>query len=202
MVVKHSHWTNMRLVLNKVAADNIADIFSTDWHPNPPPSNVQEKHFKVLTEVMAEIFLQYRLLTETNIIEMDYYHYFLKALHHPTVMGNVSITQLTHLIMLMVYMSFCRQNHYTEHMGNRNAALLKSTVWISQVITFFRTTFSMKGSHNTINPYFKNLPSVVRRIVHVAITRYMEQECTCLNHVLCDIYPTTLTSEVVLPSYQ
>ena len=60
----------------------------------------------------------------------------------------------------------------------------------------------MKGGHQIINPYFKNLPSVVRRNFCVAVIRYMEQECTCQNHVQCDIYSTTLTSEVVLPSYQ
>ena len=202
MVLKHSPWTNMRLVLNKTAADNITDLFPTDWHPKPPLSNVQEKHFKILTEVMTEMFLQCGLLIEADIIEMDHYQDFLKALHHHTIMGNVSTTQLTHFIMLMVYMSFCRLKHYTMHMVDRNAALLKSAVWMSLVIMSFRTTFSMKGSHNTINPYFKNLPSVVRRSVHVVVTRYMEQECTCLNHVQCDVYPTTLTSEVVLPSYQ
>ena len=30
----------------------------------------------------------------------------------------------------------------------------------------------------------------------------MEQECTCQNHVQCDIKPTLLTSQVVLPSYE
>ena len=30
----------------------------------------------------------------------------------------------------------------------------------------------------------------------------MEQECTCQNHVQCDINPTQLTSQVVLPSYE
>ena len=30
----------------------------------------------------------------------------------------------------------------------------------------------------------------------------MEQDFTCQNHVQCDIYPTTLTCDVVLPSYQ
>ena len=117
-------------------------------------------------------------------------------------MCNVSTTQLTHFIMLVVYMPFCRLKHYTMHMVDRNAALLKSTVLMSLVIMSFRTTFSMKGSHNNINPYFKNLPSVVRRSIHVAATRYIEQECTCLSHVQCDIYPTTFISEVVLPSYQ
>ena len=66
----------------------------------------------------------------------------------------------------------------------------------------FRTTFSMRGSHNTINPYFKKLPSVVRISVHVVVTRYMEQECTCQNHVQCDIDPKTLTSKIVLLRYQ
>ena len=60
----------------------------------------------------------------------------------------------------------------------------------------------MKGGHQIINPYFKDLPSVVRRNLHVAVIRYMEQECTCQNHVKCDIYPKILTSKVVLPSYQ
>ena len=87
MVLKHSPWTNMRLVLNKVAADNITDLFPTDWHPKPPPSNVQEKHFKVLTEIMTEMFLQCGLLIEADIIEMDNYQDFLKALHHHTIHG-------------------------------------------------------------------------------------------------------------------
>ena len=73
---------------------------------------------------------------------------------------------------------------------------------MSLLIISFRTTFSMKGGNQTINPYFMNSPSVVRRSVHVVVTRNMEQECSCLNHVQCDVYPTTLTSEVVLLSYQ
>ena len=117
-------------------------------------------------------------------------------------MGNMSTTQLTHFIMLMVYMSFCSPNHYTRCMTNKETVLLKAAVQMSLVIISFRTMFSMKGSHNTINPYFKNIPSVVRRNVHVIITRYMEQNCTCPNHVQCDIYPTLLTTEVVLPGYQ
>ena len=87
-------------------------------------------------------------------------------------------------------------------MTNKETVLLKAAVQMSLVIISFRTTFSMKGGHNTINPYFKNIPSVVRRNVHIIITRYMEQNCTCPNHVQCDIYPTLLTTEVVLPSYQ
>ena len=87
MALKHSPWTNMRLVLNKVAADNIIYLFPTDWHPKPPLSNVQEKHFKVLTEIMTEMFLQCGLLIEADIIEMDYYQDFLKALHHHIIYG-------------------------------------------------------------------------------------------------------------------
>ena len=178
MMLKHSPWTNMRLVFNKVATGNITDLFPTDWHPKPPISNVQDKHFKVLTEIMTEMFLQCGLLIEADIIEMNHYQEFLKALHHHTIMGNVSTTQLTHFILLMVYMSFCGQNHYIEHMVDRNAALLKSTVLMSLVIMSSRTSFSMRGSHNTINPYFKNVPSVVRRSVHLIVTRYMEQDVT------------------------
>ena len=70
------------------------------------------------------------------------------------------------------------------------------------VIMAFKTTFSMKGGHKIINSYFKTLPSEVRRNIHVITTRYMEQECTCQNHVQHDINPTQLTSLVVLPSYE
>ena len=202
MVLKHSPWIKMRLVLNKVAADNISDLFPIDWHPRPLPSNVQEKHFKVLTEVMTEMFLQCGLLIEADIIEMDNYQYFLKVLHHCAVMGNISTTKVTHFIMLMVYMSFCRLKHYSEYMVDRNGKILKYSIWVSLVIISFRITLSMKGEHHSINPYFKDLPSEVRRNLHVAVTRYMEQECSYQNHVQCDLYPTTLTSEVELPSYQ
>ena len=147
------------------------------------------------------MFQQCRLLNETDIMEMDNYQDFLKVLQHHMFMGNVSTTQLTHFIILMVYMSFCRLSHYTQYM-TKEAVLLKEAVQMTLVIMAFRTTFSMKGGHNTINPYFKNIPSEVRRNVHIITSRYMEQECTCQNHVQCDIYPTLLTSQVVLPSYQ
>ena len=52
----------------------------------------------------------------------------------------------------------------------------------------------MRGGHHSINPYLKNLPPVVRRNLHVVNTRYLEQQCTCKNHV-------PLTTEVVLPTY-
>ena len=62
MVMKHSPWTSMRLVLNKVASENITDLFPTDWHPRPTISSVQEKQYKVLTEVKTEMFQQCGLL--------------------------------------------------------------------------------------------------------------------------------------------
>ena len=86
-------------------------------------------------------------------------------------------------------------------MSNRDAVLLKAAVHISLVIIAFKTTFSMRGGHHSINPYLKNLPPVVRRNLHVVNTRYLEQQCTCKNHVQCDIYPVPLTTEVVLPTY-
>ena len=103
MVIKHSPWTNMRLVLNKIASENTADLLPTECHPIPTISSVQEKHFKVLTELMRDMFHQCGLLIEANIIEMDNYQDFLKALHHHTSMGNLSTTPLTHFIILMVY---------------------------------------------------------------------------------------------------
>ena len=87
-------------------------------------------------------------------------------------------------------------------MTDQEAVLLKVVVQMTLVIMAFRTTFSMKGGHSIINSYFKTLPSEVRRNIHVVTTRYMEQECTCQNHVQCDICPTQLTSQVVLPSYE
>ena len=178
MVTEHSLWTTTRLVLNKVASENITDLFPSDWHPRPIMSTEQEKQYKVLTEVMTEMFHQCGLLSEAEVIEIDNYQDFLKVLHHHTLMGNVSTTQLTHFIMLMVYMSFCRLNHYTKCMTDKEAVLLKVAVQMTLVTMAFITTFSMKGGHNIINPYFKILPSEVRRNIHVVTTRYMEQDCT------------------------
>ena len=170
--------------------------------PNANYSSAQEKEYKVLTEVMTEMFQQCGLLIEPDIMEMDNYQDFLKVLQHHIFMGNVSTIPLTHFIILMVYMSFCKLNHYTQYMTDKEAVLLKEAVQMTLVIMAFRASFSMKGGHNTINPYLKNIPSEVRRNVHIITSRYMEQECTCQNHVQCDIHPTLLTSQVVLPSYQ
>ena len=201
MVISHSPWTTVRLVLNKVASDNITELFPSDWHPRPMMSTDEEKQYKVLVELMTHLFQQCGYLPEENIIELDNYNDFLKTLQHHVFMGNVSITQLTHYMMLMVYKSFCRLNHYTEFLSSREAVQLKAAVHISMVIMAFKTTFSMRGGHHSINPYLKNLPPVVRRNLHVVNTKYLEQQCTCKNHVQCDIYPVQLTTEVVLPTY-
>ena len=201
LVIRYSPWTTVRLVLNKVASENITDLFPSDWHPRPIMSTDDEKQYKVITELMTHMFQQSGYLQEENIIELDNYPDFLETLQHHVFMGNVSVTQITHFIILMVYMSFCRLNHYTEYMSNRDAVLLKAAVHTSLVIMAFKTTFSMRGGHHTINPYLKNLPPVVRRNLHVVNTRYIEQQCTCKNHVQCDIYPVPLTTEVVLPTY-
>ena len=200
MVIRHSPWTTVRLVMNKVASENITDLFPSDWQPRPIMSTDDEKQYKVMTELMTHMFQQCGYLKEENIIELDNYQNFLKTLQHHIFMGNVSITQLIHFMILMVYMSFCRLNHYTEYMSDRDAVLLKAAVHISLVIMAFKTTFSMRGGHHSINPYLKNLPPVVRRNLHVVHTRYIEQQCTCKHHVQYDIYSIPLTTEVVLPS--
>ena len=202
ILIKHSLWTTLRQVLNKVASENMTDLFSTDWQPKPIMYTEQEKQYKVLTEVMTEMFHQCGLLSEAEILELDNYEDFLKVLHQYTSMGSVSTIQLTHFMMLMVYMSFCRLNHYTSCMTDKEAVLLKVAVQMTLVIMAFKTTISMKGGHKIINSYFKTLPSEVRRNIHVVTTKYMGQECTWQNHVQCDIKPTLLTSQVVLPSYE
>ena len=102
----------------------------------------------------------------------------------------------------MVYMSICGLKHYSDAMEDRHAMMLKSSIWMTLVIMAFRTAFTMMGGTKIINTYYRNLPATVRRHLHVAVIRYMEQGCMCPNHVQCDIVPFSLTSEVVLPSYQ
>ena len=102
----------------------------------------------------------------------------------------------------MTYMSFCRLNHYTDYLSGREGAIIEPVLWMCLVIISFRSTFQMKGAHRTTNAYFKVLQTRVRRRLHVIITRYMEQECHCQNHIQCDIFPAPLTTEMILPSYQ
>ena len=201
-VLRYSPWTCMRLMLNLVAEDNITDLFPNDWQPVSPQSTTQQKHFQVLTEVMTELFLHCGLVNDEWVIEVTNYQDFLKVLLHHLVMGNISTTQVTQFTILMVYMSICRLKHYSDAMEDRHAMMLKSSIWMTLVIMAFRTTFTMMGGTKTINTYYRNIPATVRRHLHVAVIRYMEQDCMCPNHVQCDIVPFSLTSEVVLPSYQ
>ena len=69
----------MRLVLNKVASENIPDLFPSDWQPRPTMSTEQEKQYKVLIEVMIEMFHQCGFLSEAEVIEIDHYQDFLKS---------------------------------------------------------------------------------------------------------------------------
>ena len=202
LVIRRSPWINMRLILNKVASDNIADLFPSDWAPKPCFSDIQEKHFKVLSEVMTAMFYQCGILQDYDVLAIQGYEKFFKALHHHMVMGNVTINQLGHFLILMTYMSFCRINHYTDYMREEDAINLEIAVWMSIVIMAFRTSFHAEGAHRTINPYFNVLNTIIRRRLHVILTRYLEQECVCKNHVQCDISPNILTSEIILPSYQ
>ena len=99
-------------------------------------------------------------------------------------------------------MSFCRLNHYTDYLSGSQEALIEPALWMCLVIISFRSTFHINETHRTINPYFNVLPTKVKRRLHVIITRYMKQECHCENHIQCDIFPSPLTTEMILPSYQ
>ena len=202
LVIRRSPWTNMRLILNKVAADNIADLFPNDWAPKPCFSDIQEKHYKVLSQVMTEMFYQCGILQDYDVLAIQGYEQFLKALHHHMVLGNVTLHQLGHFLILMTYMSFCRIGHYSEYMREEDSINLEIAVWMSIVIVAFRTSFHAEGAHRTINSYFNVLNTIIRRRLHVILTRYLEQECVCKNHVQCDISPNILTSEIILPSYE
>ena len=183
MVLQKNNWTNMRLILNKVAEDNYPDLFPNEWDHQKLFTEMHEMHYKVFSEVMTTMFHQCGILMDCNIFEMQNYELFLKALHHHLVMGTVNMTQVGHFLILMTYMSFCRLNHYTDYLSDSEEALIEPALWMCLVIISFRSTFHMKETHRTINPYFKVLPTKVRRRLHVIITRYMEQECHCENHV-------------------
>ena len=159
--IRRSPWINMRLILNKIASDNISDLFPSDWAPKPCFSELQEKHFKILSEVMSTIFYQCGILQEYDVMAIHGYEQFLKGLHHHMVMGNVTINQLGHFLILMTYMSFFRLNYYTNYMRQEDAVNLEVAVWMSIVIMAFRTSFHVEGSHRTINPYFKVLNTII-----------------------------------------
>ena len=151
---------------------------------------------------MTAMFYQCGILQDNDVLAIQGYEQFLKALHHHMVMGNVTINQLGHFLILMTYMSLCRIGHYTAYMRDEDAINLEIAVWMSIVIMAFRTSFHAEGSCRTINLYFNVLNTIIRRRLHVILTRYLEQECVCKNHVQCDLYPNILTSEIILPNYQ
>ena len=128
LVIRRSPWTNMGLILNKVASDNIADLFPSDWAPKPCFSDIQEKHFKVLSEVRTAMFYQCEILQDYDVLAIQGYEQFLKALHHHMVMDNVTPNQLGHFLILMTYMSFCRIGHYTAYMREEDAINLEIAV--------------------------------------------------------------------------
>ena len=202
VVLQKSNWTNMRLILNKVAEDNYPDLFPSEWDHQKLFTEMHEMHYKVFSEVMTTMFHQCGILMDCNILEMQNYELFLKALHHNLIMGTVNMTQVGHFLILMTYMSFCRLNHYADYLSDSEEALIEPALWMCLVISSFRSTFHMKETLGTINPYFKVLPTKVKRRLHVIITRYMKQECHCENHIQCDIFPSPLTTEMIIPSYQ
>ena len=193
----------MQLMLNLVAEDNITDLFPNDWKPVSSQSTIQQKHFQVLAEVMTELFLHCGLVNDEWVIEVTNYQDFLKVLLHHLVLGNISTTQVTQFAILMVYMSTCRMKHYSDTMETRHVQMLKSLNLVD---------FSYHGLSGPLSqcwvvlrsstPTIRNISAKVRRHLHVAVSRYMEQDCMCPNHVQYDIVPLTLTSEVILPSYQ
>ena len=73
LVIRRSPWTNMRLILNKVASDNTADLFPSDWTLKPCFSDILEKHFKVLSEVMTAMFYQCGILQDYDVLAIQRY---------------------------------------------------------------------------------------------------------------------------------
>ena len=161
LVIRRSPWTNMRLILNKVALDNIADLFPNDWAPKPLFSELQEKHFNVMSEMMTTMFHQCGILQDCHILSIQGYEKFLKLLHHHMVMGNVIISHLGNFLILMIYLSFFRMNHNIDYITDEGATNLGCAV--EPCYHSFQDHLHYKGSHRTINPYFKVLNTIVRR---------------------------------------
>ena len=53
MVLQKSNWTNMRLILNKVAEDNYRDLFPSKWDHQKLFTQMHKMHYKVFSEVMT-----------------------------------------------------------------------------------------------------------------------------------------------------
>ena len=62
LVLQKSNWTNMRLILNKVAGDNYPDLFPSEWAHQNLFTQMHEMHSKVFSEVMTTMFYQCGIL--------------------------------------------------------------------------------------------------------------------------------------------
>ena len=62
MVLQKSNWTNMRLILNKVAGDNYPDLLPSEWAHQKLFTQMHEMHHKVFSEVMTTMFHQCGIL--------------------------------------------------------------------------------------------------------------------------------------------
>ena len=70
LVLQKSNWTNMRLILIKVAGDNYPDLFPSEWDHQNLFTQMHEMHYKVFSEVMTTMFHQCGILMECNIFEI------------------------------------------------------------------------------------------------------------------------------------
>ena len=72
-VLEKSNWTNMRLILNKIAEDNYPDLFPSEWDHQKLFTEMHKMHYKVFSEVMTAMFRQCGILMDCNIFEMQNY---------------------------------------------------------------------------------------------------------------------------------
>ena len=101
-------------MLNLVAEDNITDLFPTALQPTSPQSTTQQKHVQVLTEVMTEMFLHCVLVVDERVIEVTNYQDSFNSITSSDLgLGDISNTQLTQFIVVILYMSTCTLKHYT-----------------------------------------------------------------------------------------
>ena len=103
------------------------------------------------------MFHQCGILQDCDVLVIQGYEQFLKALHHHMVMGNVTISQLGQFLILMTYMSFCRMNHYTNYMKDEDSVNLGIAVWLSIVIMAFRTSIHAEGFTQNHQPLFQGV---------------------------------------------
>ena len=71
LVIRRSHWTNMRIILNKIASDNTADLSPSDCTPKPCFSDLQEKYFKVMSEVKIAKFHQCGIFQDCDVLAIQ-----------------------------------------------------------------------------------------------------------------------------------